>query len=108
MTMMVSTTLAGARTKELTRKIHSGALVDGFAGRSRWPDMGTKMAEIGEATEERKTAAATSTAQMTPRAVRPMRMSPMPGTGISRKRQLGWGLQPITHVLVKPRLFDAR
>src|SRR5713101_2629331 len=58
MTMMVSTTLAAARTKALTRKIHSGALVDGFAGRSRWPDMGTKMGEIGEATEDRKTAVA--------------------------------------------------
>src|SRR5216684_1628294 len=80
MTMMVSTTLAAARTKALTRKIHSGALVDGFTGRSRWPDMGTKMAEIGEATEDRKTAVATNTAQMTPLAVRPMRMSPMPGT----------------------------
>src|SRR5712692_5042846 len=67
MTMTVSTTLAAARTKALRRKIHSGALVDGFAGRSRWPDMGTKMAEIGEATEDRKTAVATSTAQMTPR-----------------------------------------
>src|SRR5712691_9507976 len=85
MTMTVSTTLAPARTRALTRKIHSGALVDGFAGRSMWPDMGTKMAEIGEATEERKTAVATSTAQMTPRAVRPMRMSPMPGTAARSK-----------------------
>src|SRR5713226_4085294 len=85
MTTTVSTRLAAARTKALTRKIHSGALVDGFAGRSRWPDMGTKMAEIGEATEERKTAVATSTAQMTPRAVRPMRMSPMPGTAARSK-----------------------
>src|SRR5713226_1502850 len=34
MTMMVSTTLAAARTTPDPRKIHSGALVDGFAGRA--------------------------------------------------------------------------